>query len=72
MQKQDKHRVQFDFAPEALERLDDLVTQTGAASRAELVRRALALFEKALQAKHSGEELLFRDADGAEQRILLF
>lgn len=40
-----KERVQFDFTPEALERLDTIKEQTGAATRAEVVRNALRLYE---------------------------
>lgn len=71
MSKLEKHRVQFDFAPGALERLDELVTSTGAASRAEVVRRALALFEKVMTAQQHGEEILLRDREGTEQRIVI-
>lgn len=40
-----KERVQFDFSPEALKRLDDIKEKTGAATRAETVRNALRLYE---------------------------
>ncbi len=40
-----KERVQFDFAPEALQRLDDIKERTGAATRAEVVRNALKVYE---------------------------
>ncbi len=40
-----KERVQLDFAPEALERLDQLKELTGASTRAEIIRQALRLFE---------------------------
>lgn len=44
---EDKTRVCFDFTPAALTALDDLVERTGAPSRAEVVRRALALYDRA-------------------------
>jgi len=40
-----KERVQFDFSPEALQRLDEIKDKSGAASRAETVRNALRLYE---------------------------
>jgi hypothetical protein len=40
-----KERVQLDFAPEALERLDQLKELTGASTRAEIIRQALRLYE---------------------------
>lgn len=45
MTTKQKERVQFDFAPEALRRLDDIKEKTGAATRAEAVRNALRLYE---------------------------
>ena len=40
-----KERVQFDFSTEALQRLDAIKEQTGAATRAEVVRNALKVYE---------------------------
>ncbi len=40
-----KQRVQFDFTPEALERLDRLEESTGASTRAEVIRNALKLYD---------------------------
>jgi metal-responsive CopG/Arc/MetJ family transcriptional regulator len=45
MAERQKERVQFDFAPEALQRLDDIKQKTGAATRAETVRNALRVYE---------------------------
>lgn len=39
-----KERVQLDFAPEALARLDELKDEIGATTRAETIRQALRLF----------------------------
>lgn len=48
-------RVQFDFAPNALARLNELVDKTEATSRADVIRNALRLYEwltdKALEGK---------------------
>jgi Ribbon-helix-helix protein, copG family len=40
-----KERVQLDFSPQALERLDELKERTGAATRAETIRQALRLYD---------------------------
>ena len=40
-----KERVQFDFTPEALERLDEIKKKTGARTRAETIRNALRIYE---------------------------
>ncbi len=42
---QTKTRLQFDFAPDALARLDEMKEMTHAATRAETVRNALRLYE---------------------------
>jgi metal-responsive CopG/Arc/MetJ family transcriptional regulator len=41
----EKERVQFDFSPEALQRLDKIKEETGAKTRAETVRNALRIYE---------------------------
>jgi len=45
MNTKSKERLQFDFSPEALQRLDSMKEKTGAATRAETVRNALRLYE---------------------------
>lgn len=40
-----KERVQFDFTPEALQRIDEMKKKTGASTRAETVRNALRVYE---------------------------
>jgi hypothetical protein len=45
MIERQKERVQLDFAPEALQRLDDIKQKTGATTRAEVVRNALRVYE---------------------------
>lgn len=45
MTERRRERVQFDFSPEALKRLDDIKEKTGASTRAETVRKALRAYE---------------------------
>ena len=40
-----KQRVQFDFSPEALQRLEDLKEKVDASTKAEVVRNALKIYE---------------------------
>ncbi|HET8852392.1 MAG TPA: hypothetical protein VFN02_07690 [Ktedonobacteraceae bacterium] len=40
-----KQRVQFDFTPEALKRLEDLKDRVDASTKAEVLRNALRLYE---------------------------
>ncbi len=60
----DRVRVQLDMPPAAATALDALVTSTGAASRAEVVRKALALYDRRLQMETSGAEVRIHRADG--------
>jgi hypothetical protein len=45
MAEKQKERVQFEFSPEALQRLDEMKDKTGASTRAETVRNALKVYE---------------------------
>lgn len=45
MAAKQKERVQFDFSPEALQRLDEIKGKVEATTRAEVVRNALRLYE---------------------------
>jgi vesicle coat complex subunit len=42
---QSKQRIQFDFTPEALKRLEDLKKRIEASTKAEVIRNALKLYE---------------------------
>ncbi len=59
-----KYRVQLDFAPGAMERLNKLKAKTEAASYAEVVKNALRLYEALIEETESGKQFLVRDRDG--------
>ena len=61
-----KTRVQFDFTDEQLALLDGLVSRMNAASRAEVVRRALHLLDKVV----SGQ-LNVIDEDGNSHSVMI-
>ncbi len=44
-QPSSKQRVQFDFSPEALRRLEDLKKHVDASTKAEVIRNALKVYE---------------------------
>jgi hypothetical protein len=44
-EKSSYKKLQFEFSPDALRRLDDLKTQVDAQTRAEVVRNALKVYE---------------------------
>lgn len=64
-----KVRIQLDFEPSAARRLDEQVKELGAASRAEVVRRALCLLDRVNQ--HNGT-IILRQKDGREVEIMFF
>ena len=39
-----KERLQLEFSPEAMQRLDDIKDMSGAATRAEMIRNAIRLY----------------------------
>jgi hypothetical protein len=49
LRKRQVQRVQFDFSSQQMEMLDAIVQKTGAATRAEMVRRALATYDIILE-----------------------
>jgi len=59
-----KNRVQLDFAPRAMERLNALKLKTEASSYAEVVKNALQLYEALIEETESGKQFLTRDKDG--------
>ena len=73
MKKNGKKKLQFEFAEDAINRLDELKTRTDSASRAEVIRRSLRLYEFAvekvingytLKLEKDGEEIAFTILDG--------
>jgi hypothetical protein len=67
-----KNRVQFDFAPRSMERLNALKAKTEAASYAEVVKNALRLYEALIEEAESGKQFLVRDKDGVVAPFRLF
>lgn len=67
-----KNRVQLDFAPRSMERLNALKSKTEAASYAEVVKNALRLYEALIEETESGKQFLVRDTDGVVAPFRLF
>lgn len=57
--------------PEVEKRLEDLQTRSGATSKAEVIRRALALYLMVLDVHDSGGSITLREPDGAEERLAI-
>ena len=67
-----KNRVQLDFAPRSMERLNALKAKTEAASYAEVVKNALRLYEALIEEVEDGKQFLVRDKDGVVAPFRLF
>lgn len=66
----DKIRVQFDFSKKSLDKLDEIVEAAGAASRAEVLRRALVLITEVMAAEERDAKVLIREKDGTLIQLL--
>lgn len=67
-----KNRVQLDFAPRSMERLNVLKAKTEAASYAEVVKNALRLYEALIEETEDGKQFLVRDKSGGLAPFRLF
>lgn len=67
---EEKARVQFDFSRESLEKLDEIVANVNASTRAELIRRALTLYTEVLEANKRGAKIFFRESDGTLVQLM--
>ncbi len=67
-----KNRVQLDFAPRSMERLNALKAKTEAASYAEVVKNALRLYEALIEETEDGKQFLVRDKNGVVAPLRLF
>jgi len=72
MSKAKYKRLQFDFAEKAVERLDELVDETEAASRAEVIRDALRLYEHLCVRVKEGYEIKLHKAPNDEKSLETF
>lgn len=55
--RSDGKRIQFEFAPDAIERLNSMKARTDATSYAELVRNSLRLYEWLLDQTNNGYDI---------------
>ena len=56
-------RVNFDVTPELDSVINELTIKTGSSSKAELMRRAIALMKVATDAKEHGEKVVIANSD---------
>ena len=62
--------VQFNFSKEAESRIDNIKAKTGASSRAEVIRRALRLYDYVIDRTLDGEIMAF-EKDGEFKRAVI-
>lgn len=70
MAAKQKERVQFDFFPEALQRLDNIKEKTEAATRAEVIRNALKVYEWLVNELDPDSTIKVLDKDDKEIAII--
>ena len=56
-------RINFDVTPELDAVISYLTRQTGSSSKAELLRKSIALMKVATEAKEKGEKIIIADSD---------
>jgi metal-responsive CopG/Arc/MetJ family transcriptional regulator len=66
-----KVRLNLDMSEATRQRLESLLSRTGADSRSEVIRRALAVYDFACAAKERGESVVLRGPGGREKELLL-
>jgi hypothetical protein len=65
-------RIQFEFSPDALERLNRMKDLTDASSYAELVRNALRIYEWFVQQERAGYDIGLVKDDTLVKTVKLF
>jgi metal-responsive CopG/Arc/MetJ family transcriptional regulator len=65
-----KNRLQFDFTDEALEQLDELKSATGAANRAEVIRRALQMLQWTIEQVRDEHGTVIVEKNGRQREVI--
>lgn len=69
--KNERVRIQFDLTPAMRELLDKLVDESGASTRAEVMRRALSIYSILIDETSSGKRVVLVADDGKSEEIRL-
>ena len=67
-----RHRLSIDLDARAKQLVDDVAARAGGITNAELFRRSVALYNAMLNLHEQKGAVIFRHADGREERVLLF
>ena len=64
------YRLNLDFKENTRLQLDALLKDTDAATRTEVIRRAISLYTVLVQYKKAGCEITLKQADGSEKNLV--
>lgn len=67
-----RDRLNLAITPAVTKRLDRLQKETEAASKTEVIQRALAVYEKLVELHQNGRAVFLRDEYGKEHQLLLW
>ena len=69
MAKKERVRLNLEFTPNVVENLERMIEQSHSASRTEVIRKALRLFDMVLLHREDGGKLVFENKDGSQETI---
>ena len=67
-----KVRIQLDLAPKVSKILDEMVEKSGLSTRAELIRRAISIYNILLTEVNAGGQIVIVAPDDSKQRLFLY
>ena len=65
-----KTRLQFDFTDEALSELDELKSETGASTRAEVIRQSLRLLQWTIEQTKDENATVLVEKNGRQREVI--
>lgn len=69
MAKKERVRLNLEFPPAVAEHLERMIEQSHSASRTEVIRKAIRLFDMVLAHHEEGGKLVFQHEDGTQETI---
>jgi hypothetical protein len=66
-----KSRLSLDLDEKSKAHLEALCRDSGASTMTEVIKRSLALYELVQEHRRTGGALVFRHADGTEERLVI-
>jgi hypothetical protein len=65
-------RIQLEVSETVHQKIKDLCTKSNSTTMAEVIRRALAVYEAALNATGDGEKILIKSKDGTVKELVIY